>query len=112
MNENLSFDRLPALVEKLSARIEHLIELQTKQSANIASNSLEQPLSVKQAAEFLNIAVPTVYGKVSASELPHMKRGKRLYFLKSHLIKYLEGGKRKTKCEIADEALGAIHIKR
>jgi excisionase family DNA binding protein len=42
----------------------------------------EQLLIVQEAAQFLNLTVPTIYSKVSKGELPVMKRSKRLYFSK------------------------------
>ncbi|WP_299363469.1 helix-turn-helix domain-containing protein [Winogradskyella sp.] len=61
-------------------------------------------LSIKQASEFLNLAVPTIYAKVSKKELPHMKRGNRLYFSRESLLNYIEGGRIQTIAEIEGEA--------
>lgn len=65
-----------------------------------AQPQLELLMTIQQAAEFLNLAVTTVYGLTSRNELPFMKKGKRLYFSKSDLLKYLESGKNKTAKEI------------
>ncbi|MCS5488916.1 helix-turn-helix domain-containing protein [Algoriphagus limi] len=63
----------------------------------------EKPLSIKEAAEFLNLAVPTLYSKVSRGELPVIKRGNRLYFLLADLNNYLEVGRRKSNWELEAE---------
>lgn len=63
----------------------------------------EQFLTIQQAAEFLCLSVPTIYGKVSKRELPFMKQGKRLYFAKSELSEYLKAGKKKTSAEMEEE---------
>jgi excisionase family DNA binding protein len=61
-------------------------------------------LTVKEAAEFLRLSVPTVYTLISKSQLPVMKRSGRCYFLKAELTKYLKEGRKKTILEIAGEA--------
>lgn len=62
-----------------------------------------QFMTIGQAAEFLNLTVPTMYSKVSKGELPVMKRSKRLYFSKSELMEYIKEGRKKTNYEIEQE---------
>ena len=64
----------------------------------------EQLLTIQQAAEFLSLSVPTLYTKVSKSELPVMKRGKRLYFSRTELMDYIKEGRKKSNTEIEAEA--------
>jgi len=64
----------------------------------------DELLTVQQAADFLNLTVPTIYTKVSKNELPFMKRSKRLYFSKKELTEYLKKGRVKTNDEIEAEA--------
>ncbi|MBX3164195.1 MAG: helix-turn-helix domain-containing protein [Bacteroidetes bacterium] len=64
----------------------------------------EQLLTIQQAAKFLSLTVPTMYGKVSKNELPFMKRGKRLYFSRDEIMQYLKDGRKKTLAEINAEA--------
>lgn len=45
--------------------------------------------TVKQAAAFLDLAEQTIYGLTSRNEIPHYKRGKKLYFLKAELEKWI-----------------------
>ena len=61
-------------------------------------------LSITEAAELLNLTVPTMYSKVSRNELPVMKRGKRLYFSRLELLEYLKQGRKKSNTEIEEEA--------
>lgn len=75
-----------------------------KQSNVSATEQPEQFLTIQEAAEFLNLAIPTIYSKVSKRELPVMKRGKRLYFSLKELTEYLRNGKKKTTAEIEAEA--------
>jgi len=70
---------------------------------------LQQPeadalLTVQQAAEFLHLTVPTLYGKVHAREIPFSKKGKRLYFSKAELSDWVKAGRKKTQAEISEEA--------
>lgn len=64
----------------------------------------EQLLTVQEAAQFLNLTVPTIYSKVSKGELPVMKRSKRLYFSSTELMEYLKEGRKKSNAEIEAEA--------
>ena len=92
------------LIEARLNSIENLI-LDLKQPTKIEPNEkLEQLLTVQQAAQFLNLTVPTIYSKVSKRELPCMKRGKRLYFSSTELMEYLKEGRKKSKSEIEHEA--------
>src|SRR5205085_8439297 len=60
---------------------------------------IELLMTIQEAAEFLNLAVTTVYGLTSRNELPSIKKGKRLYFSKSDLIKYSESRKNRKATE-------------
>jgi excisionase family DNA binding protein len=64
----------------------------------------DELLTVQDAAKFLSLTVPTVYGLISKGKLPVMKRSKRCYFSKVELIDYLKQGRRKTLDETAIEA--------
>ena len=61
----------------------------------------DELLTVQDAAKFLSLSVPTVYGLISKKELPVMKRSKRCYFSKVELMNYLKQGRQKTHAEIA-----------
>lgn len=60
----------------------------------------DEILNVRQASEFLNLAVPTIYAMTSNRTLPHSKRGKKLYFSKAELKKWALAGKRNSIAEI------------
>lgn len=103
IKEKLSFDELPDRVHQLLKKVENIERLLENRDAAAAPQS-DKLLSVKEAAEFLNLSVPTIYSKVSRNELPVMKRSKRLYFSRVELTEYLRKGRRKTLSEIEDEA--------
>lgn len=63
----------------------------------------DELLTVKDAAKFLSLSVPTIYGLIHKGEIPVMKRSKRCYFSKEELINYLKQGRKKTLSEIDTE---------
>lgn len=89
------------LLERRLARIEQLL------AALATEAPPEQPeadlLNIKQAADLLNLARATVYNLVSKKELPHFKKGKRLYFSKAALLNWIKEGKKPTLAEIQDQ---------
>jgi len=84
--------------------IENLLLDLKHQPINMVENDPNQFLNIQEAAQFLNLAVPTIYSKVSKKELPFMKRSKRLYFSKGELSDYLKKGRFKTIDELESEA--------
>lgn len=67
-------------------------------------------LNVKEAADFMDLATQTLYGYTSKRLIPFVKRGKKLYFQKEELEKWLLEGKKLTKAEI--EAGISLHNKK
>lgn len=57
-------------------------------------------LSITEAGTYLNLAKQTLYGFTSKNLIPFIKRGKKLYFRKSDLDRWLMQGKQLTKEEI------------
>lgn len=88
-----TFEQLPAMVSLLMEKVESLER--TLMSIH-SSKSDEEFLTVDQAAEFLKLTVPTLYSKVSRGEIPVSKPGKRLYFKKSELLKWINEGRKST----------------
>jgi len=101
---NLSFDQLPQAVTLLTKEVSELKRLLLNRHEEKTTEPAEKLLSVQETAEFLNLAVPTIYSKVGRNELPFMKRGKRLYFSSVELMEYLKEGRSKSNSEIEDEA--------
>lgn len=80
--------------------------LDQRQSKLTGDTESEQFLDVTKASIFLGIAKPTIYAKCSKLQIPHFKKGKKLYFRKKELIEWLQSGKRKTSQQIQAEAEG------
>lgn len=64
----------------------------------------DEIFTLKPAAAFMHLKVPTLRQKIRDGEIPCMKRGGKLYFSKVDLLNYLKEGRRKTAKEIAEEA--------
>ena len=103
MEQKLSFDQLPNIVTRLSKEISELKTLLIEKQEQTPPEP-EKLLTVQEAAEFLNLTVPTIYSKVSKGQLPVMKRSKRLYFSSTELMEYLKQGRKKSNAEIEQEA--------
>jgi excisionase family DNA binding protein len=97
---NLSFEQLPQAVTLLTKEVRELKNLLLNRNEQPTPEPSEKFLTVQEASEFLNLAVPTIYSKVSRNELPYMKRGKRLYFSSVELMEYLKEGRSKSDEEI------------
>lgn len=102
--EALTFEQLPTAVTLLTKEVSELKALLLKNSDQQPTQQQEQLLTIQEAAELLNLSVPTMYSKVSKRELPCMKQGKRLYFSQTDLINYIKEGKKKTFAELEAEA--------
>lgn len=51
---------------------------------------------IELAVKVLDLAKPTIYALVSKGQLPHSKRGNRLYFNRTELLAWISEGKRNT----------------
>lgn len=96
----VNFDSLPLAMHELTAKIDNITMLLQSAKSNVKQNDL---LVIKDAAKFLNLSVPTLYGKVRRREIPYMKQGNRLYFSKMELIDYIKSGKVLSDKEIVDQ---------
>ena len=84
--------------------IESTILKLLKSSLGNQSNAFEKPIGVSRASEILMLSIPSVYRKVNKLEIPHFKKGNRLYFYESKLLSYIEGGKKLTHEEMDEIA--------
>ncbi len=68
-------------------------------------NQLPDILNIKEASEFLKLKITTLYEKTSRKQIPHFKKGNKLYFYLSELQNWIKQGKVKTREEIESEAV-------
>lgn len=90
------------------SELKELID-QSIRSANLQTSQKEEKpedriFPIQEAAKFLDLAVPTVYGLTYRNKIPHFKKGKKLYFRESELIAWIESGRVKTREEIEARA--------
>ena len=78
------------------------------------ANPPDDFLTVKQAAELLNLTVGTLYIKVSKSELPVCKApgSKRLYFSRADLLEHVKAGRKRSNAEIEAQAKEYLETKK
>ena len=102
--ENVVFTQLSIPEIRQMFRQELETYFATQKQGNTNQPEPEQLLTVQQAAELLNLSVPTLYGYTQRAEIPVCKRGKRLYFSKQSLFEWIKDGRKKTLAETASEA--------
>ncbi len=88
----LSFDQLPSRVQELDRKIDHLTDLITAEEPFRRREAPDQWLTLELLAEYLGgLPRPTIYQWVRKKEIPHYRKGKRLYFSKLEIDKWVRG---------------------
>jgi excisionase family DNA binding protein len=85
--EKLTFEQIPQAVTDLQVAVAELKQI----LINTPEKSNNKPLNIKEAAAFINMSVPTLYGLVSNQKIPFHKGSKKLYFFEKELIEWLTG---------------------
>src|SRR5438093_1547057 len=94
---------------ELEALIQQSIRKVINETKGEPPEASKEILSIDEASKYLNLAKQTLYGFTSKNLIPFIKRGKKLYFRKMDLDKWLMEGKQLTKEEI--EAAGFEGLK-
>jgi excisionase family DNA binding protein len=101
---SFEFMILLKLMKRIDQRLDYIESEIKKESSKKISNNIEviddKVLSIDEVSKLLGLAKATIYSKVSKRELPHMKRGKNLYFSEKEINGYLKGGKILSNDEI------------
>ena len=98
--EKINFENLPQAVSLLIEKVDSLELLLKSQQSNNSNAPSDKPMSISEAAKFVNLTVPTLYGFVSKRSIPFSKVGKRLYFSETELTSWIQGGRQKTCDEL------------
>jgi excisionase family DNA binding protein len=101
--DKITFDSLPDAISRLLEKVTNIEKLLLENNHDSKSDP-DQFLTIREAAKFLRISVPTLYGRVHDSSIPVCKRGKRLYFSKNELTEWVFQGRKKTAFELKKEA--------
>jgi len=70
---------------------------------NMLKQGAQQPdelLTIQDAAKMLHLNVQTVYRYIRNNDLPHIKKGKRVYFVRSELMDYMKTKRRTTIADL------------
>ncbi|SIQ52838.1 helix-turn-helix domain-containing protein [Pontibacter lucknowensis] len=93
-----------AIIEKRIDRIESiLLNIQERLDKTDSTQSTGDFLTVDEAAAYLNISKSAIYEKTSSRSIPHLKKGKRLYFVKQELADWVKTSRQRTIAEIEAE---------
>jgi excisionase family DNA binding protein len=107
LNTNFIMDNLVLSTKNTNDLVREVADEVVKQLLpyiKVEKDSESDIINLDEAAALLHLAKPTLYSKVCRGELPHMKKGKRLYFSKIELINFIQGGRCKTNEDIENEA--------
>ena len=96
-----TFDQIPIMMNKLHDKLEHLEKLILRISTT--EENKNELLNVDQASKLLNLSVATIYSKVCRKEIPVNKKGKRIYFYRHELMKWIKSGRVKTYTEMKND---------
>jgi excisionase family DNA binding protein len=93
------------ILDKLN-NIENL--LKTVMQNDNGTVTITEVLNLNQAAEYVSLSKSAIYKKTSERNIPHFKKGKKLYFKKGELDHWLTSMKISTKDEIEQAATDYI----
>ena len=110
--EKINFENLPQAVSLLLEKVDSLELLLKSQQTIISQAPSDRPMSIKEAAKFVNLTVPTLYGFVSKRTIPFSKVGKRLYFSETELTSWIQSGRKQTRDELINTPKVATLIPR
>jgi predicted DNA-binding transcriptional regulator AlpA len=88
-------------LKNIEAKLDTILSQIKMVQAEKEPESLER---IHMAVQITGLAIPTIYGYASRRQIPHYKKGKKLYFKRSELEKWIESGKRSTEGEIREKA--------
>ncbi len=95
----LDSDQLKTIVQNAIRTV-----ITEQKPATGSPSELKDLLDIDEAASFLILKKPTIYGLVCHSKIPCMKKGKKLYFSRQELTEWLKQGKKKTISEMQEDA--------
>lgn len=95
------------IIERLD-RIENVLNelLNTKKNGETTQGN--QLMNIQEVSQYLSLSTSTIYSKCHSNDIPRIKKGKRLYFMKNDIDKWLSESKQKTNDEIQKMALEYI----
>ena len=96
-----TFDQIPIMMNKIHDKLDYLEKLIARIST--VEENKEELLNIQEVSKLLNLSVSTIYSKVCKREIPFNKQGKRIYFYRHELMKWIKSGRVKTYFEIEND---------
>lgn len=110
--ETVTLENLPRAVAEMNREMNRKVDLLTdlvNRAVNGDSDNTTlgdgDKVFVEGAAKMMNKTKATIYAMTHRNEIPHYKRGNRLYFSKKEIQEYLKAGRVKTVEEIQSDAM-------
>ena len=82
------------------AIMKEVSSISSQQSESDQDEKEDEILDFIEMRQYLKLAQSTAYQKVNNGEIPHYKKGRRLYFKKKELRAYLDSGRRRTNKDL------------
>ena len=99
------------IIEQLD-RIERKLSEVSSIVENFKFNKPENEImNLNRLAEYLELSKPSLYSLTSTKRIPHYKRGKKLYFNKAEIDKWISENRIKTRSEIQEEVMSYVQKK-
>lgn len=81
------------LTHLIEVALRRILKEELENSRSSAQDAKSEIVFLEEALEITGLAKPTLYSKTSKNEIPHYKRGRKLYFKRSELLAWIEEGK-------------------
>lgn len=91
------------IARRLSSIEELLLDIKHR-PASASILPIDELLTVKQAADLLDLTTATIYGLVYEKRIPFNKPGGRLYFNRDQLLEWVKNGRKATTQELEEQA--------
>ena len=96
-----TFEQLPNFMYELGLKVDQILD---QLNQPVTSSPADDLLTVKKAADLLDLSTATVYGLVYEKRIPYRKPGGRLYFSRAELLAWVKNGRRATTDELDEQA--------
>lgn len=97
------FELIMRKLDAIESLLRNVSSVPDKQLAPVA-----EVLNLNQASEYISLSKSAIYKKTSERNIPHFKKGKKLYFKRSELDEWLTENKISTNVEIEMQATNYI----
>lgn len=93
MQQNITFEQIPSILALIMEKIDYVIsKLDTCPTFSHDKTADDELMTLEQACKFIGKKPSTIYSMTSERRIPFMKRGNKLYFMKSDLLEWIRTG--------------------